>query len=69
MSKKLIDQVDDAFNYFNGFRLEELKTDDVYYIKALMHYIEYLESDIKEVNRILKIAEKKFQDADEILSS
>ena len=69
MSKKLIDQVDDAFNYFNGFRLEELKSDDVYYIKALMHYIEYLESDIKEVNRILKIAEKKFQDADEILSS
>ena len=69
MSKKLIDQVDDAFNYFNGFRLEELKSDDVYYIKALMHYIEYLESDIKEVNRILKIAEKKFQNADEILSS
>ena len=26
MGRKLIDQVDDAFNYFNGFRLEELKT-------------------------------------------
>ena len=69
MSKKLIDQVDDAFNYFNGYRLEETNTDDTYYIKALMRYIEHLESDIKEVNRILKIAEKKFQDADEILSS
>tara|TARA_R110002020_G_scaffold6208_4_gene25926 strand:+ start:1900 stop:2109 length:210 start_codon:yes stop_codon:yes gene_type:complete len=69
MAKKLIDQVDDAFNYFNGYRLEETNTDDTYYIKALMKYIEVLESDIKEVNRILKIAEKKFQDADEILSS
>ena len=69
MSKKLIDQVDDAFNYFYGYRLEETNTDDTYYIKALMKYIEVLESDIKEVNRILKIAEKKFQDADEILSS
>ena len=69
MGKKLIDQVDDAFNYFNGYRLEETNTDDTYYIKALMRYIEHLESDIKEVNRILKIAEKKFQDADEILSS
>ena len=69
MGKKLIDQVDDAFNYFNGYRLEETNTDDTYYIKALMRYIEHLESDIKEVNRILKIAEKKFQDADKILSS
>ena len=34
MKKKLIDQVDDGFNYFNGFRLEELKSDDVYYIEA-----------------------------------
>ena len=69
MGRKLIDQVDDAFNYFYGYRLEETNTDDTYYIKALLKYIEVLESDIKEVNRILKIAEKKFQDADEILSS
>jgi len=40
---RLIDQVDDGFNYFND-RLEELKTDDAYYIKAFMKYIEVLES-------------------------
>ena len=43
---KLIDQVDDGFNYFN-YRLEELRTDDVYYIKAFMKYIEVLESKLK----------------------
>lgn len=42
----LIDKVDDGFSYFNGYRLEELKTDDVYYIKAFMDYIEKLESKI-----------------------
>tara|TARA_R100001224_G_scaffold102227_1_gene74225 strand:- start:525 stop:674 length:150 start_codon:yes stop_codon:yes gene_type:complete len=47
MGRKLIDQVDDAFNYFNGFRLEELKSDDVYYINALIKYIEVLESKLK----------------------
>jgi len=46
---KLIDQVDDGFNYFND-RLEELKTDDVYYIKAFMEYIEVLESKLKRKN-------------------
>jgi hypothetical protein len=44
---RLIDQVDDGFIYFNDFRLEELKTDDVYYIKAFMKYIEVLESKLK----------------------
>jgi hypothetical protein len=47
----LIDQVDEGFKYF-GYRLEELKTDDVYYIEAFMRYIESLESK-------LKIAKKK----------
>ena len=44
-SKKstLLNRVDDGFNYFNGYRLEELKTDDVYYIQAFMDYIEELE--------------------------
>ena len=46
--KKLIDIVDDAFNYFNGHRSEELKTDDKFYINTLMTYIEELESRIKE---------------------
>jgi len=46
MMNRLIDQVDDGFNYFN-YRLEELRTDDVYYIKAFMKYIEVLESKLK----------------------
>jgi len=46
MMNKLTDQVDDGFNYFN-YRLEELRTDDVYYIKAFMKYIEVLESKLK----------------------
>tara|TARA_R100001086_G_scaffold203866_1_gene119824 strand:- start:103 stop:270 length:168 start_codon:yes stop_codon:yes gene_type:complete len=50
MARKLIDQVDDAFSYFNEFRLEELKSDDVYYINALMKYIEVLETKLKKAN-------------------
>jgi len=46
---KLIDIVDDAFNYFNGYRLEELKEDDKFYINALMTYIELLESKTKKL--------------------
>ena len=45
--RNLIDQVDDGFNYF-GYRLEELKRDDVYYIEAFMKYIEVLESKLKK---------------------
>ena len=51
MAKKLIDQVDDGFNYFKNYRLEELKTDDVYYIKAFMKYIESLESKLTKVSK------------------
>lgn len=47
----LIDKVDDGFNYFNGYRLEELKTDDVYYIEAFMEYIEQLESTITKYRK------------------
>lgn len=47
----LIDKVDDGFNYFNGYRLEELNTDDVYYIKAFMDYIELLESKLAKQNK------------------
>tara|TARA_R100001126_G_scaffold92842_1_gene62923 strand:+ start:1262 stop:1459 length:198 start_codon:yes stop_codon:yes gene_type:complete len=52
MKKILIDQVDDGFNYFNGYRLEELKSDDVYYIEAFMKYIEVLESKLVKLNKI-----------------
>ena len=47
--KSLINRVDDGFNYFNDYRLEELKTDDIYYIKAFMKYIEELESRTKKL--------------------
>ncbi len=47
----LLDRVDDGFNYFNGYRLEELKTDDVYYIEAFMQYIEQLESTITKYRK------------------
>ena len=42
----LIDRVNQAFDYFNSFRLEELKEDDVFYIDAMMNYIERLESEL-----------------------
>lgn len=48
---RLIDIVDDAFNYFNSYRLEELKEDDNFYINALMTYIEELESRTKELTQ------------------
>jgi hypothetical protein len=44
----------ESMNYFLGYRLEELKTDDVYYIKALIKYIRKQEKQIielKEKNR------------------
>jgi hypothetical protein len=51
VKKNLIDQVDDGFNYFNGGRLEETNTDDTYYIKAFMDYIEHLESKLTKLNK------------------
>ena len=46
---KLLDRVDQGFQYFD-YRLEELNTDDVYYIKAFIKYIQKLE--IKKVKTI-----------------
>ena len=54
MGTKLIDKVDDGFNYFNGYRLEELKEDDVYYIKSFMNYIEELESKTSKLTKQIK---------------
>jgi len=65
MDKKkqiFIDRVDDGFNYFNDYRLEELKEDDRYYINAFMLYIEELECQVK-------LAHKQLKKANEILSS
>tara|TARA_Y100000361_G_C11084408_1_gene302896 strand:- start:235 stop:435 length:201 start_codon:yes stop_codon:yes gene_type:complete len=54
----LIDKVDDGFNYFNGYRLEELKEDDVYYIKSFMDYIEELESKTSKLTKQIKTNER-----------
>jgi hypothetical protein len=41
--EKIFKDLDDAWHYFYYFdRLSELKSDDAYYINALMNYIEYL---------------------------
>lgn len=50
----LLDRVDDGFNYFNDFRLEEVKEDDKYYIEAFMSYIEALESKIDKLSKELR---------------
>ena len=60
--QKFIDEIDEGFRYFDGFRLEELKEDDVCYIKAFMLYIEELESQVQ-------LAHKQLKKANEILSS
>jgi len=49
----LLDIADDAFNYFLDFRLEELKSDDQYYINALLSYIEHLESKVTKLTKEL----------------
>ena len=50
----LIDKIDEAIEYFEGFRLEELKEDDVYYINALINYIERLEAQVLTLKKQLK---------------
>lgn len=51
MPKKLIDQVDDGFNYFNSGIIEELTTDKKYYVKSFMKYIEVLESKLSDISK------------------
>lgn len=50
----LIDRVNQAFDYFNSFRLEELKEDDVYYIDALMTRIDELEEQVLKLKKETK---------------
>lgn len=47
------DKVQDALQYFQEFRMEELKQDDAYYIKHMIRYIEYLEFKIDIKNKAL----------------
>lgn len=51
---QLIDQVDDGFNYFLGYRLKEVNTDDRYYIKSFIDYIEYLEIKVDRLSKKLR---------------
>ena len=51
---QLLDQVDDGFNYFLGYRLKELKTDDRYYIESFISYIEYLEIKVDRLSKKLR---------------
>lgn len=49
----LLDRVDDGFNYFE-YRMEELNTDDSYYVKSFMDYIEILECKVDRLIKQLK---------------
>jgi hypothetical protein len=51
VKKDLLDRVEDGLDYFLGFRMEELKSDDRYYLEAMFEYMEYLE---KRVNQLTK---------------
>jgi hypothetical protein len=46
----LLDKVSEGFNYFYDYRFQELKEDDVYYIKSFMNYIEQLEHQVDILN-------------------
>jgi hypothetical protein len=54
MEHKLLDIVDDGFNYFLDFRLEEVKSDDKYYIEAFMKYIDVLECKVYKLSKQLR---------------
>jgi hypothetical protein len=54
MEHKLLDRVEDGFDYFLNFRLEEMKIDDKYYINAFIEYIDALECKVDELSKQLK---------------
>ena len=51
MKKDLLDRVEDGLDYFLGFRMEELKSDDRYYLEAMFEYMEYLEKKVNELTK------------------
>jgi hypothetical protein len=51
VKKDLLDRVEDGLDYFLGFRMEELKTDDRYYLEAMFEYMEYLEKRVNELTK------------------
>ena len=50
----LLDIVDDGFNYFLEYRLEEVNTDDKYYVDAFIQYIDYLECRVDRLSKQLR---------------
>lgn len=51
VKKDLLDRVEDGLDYFLGFRMEELKSDDRYYLEAMIEYMEYLEKRVNELTK------------------
>tara|TARA_R100000908_G_scaffold51533_1_gene26846 strand:+ start:690 stop:869 length:180 start_codon:yes stop_codon:yes gene_type:complete len=51
VKKDLLDRVEDGLDYFLGFRMEELKSDDRYYLEAMIEYMEYLEKKVNELTK------------------
>ena len=51
---QLLDQVDDGFNYFLGYRLKEVNTDDRYYIESFISYIEHLEIKVDRLSKKIR---------------
>tara|TARA_Y100001937_G_scaffold69099_2_gene94344 strand:+ start:2835 stop:3011 length:177 start_codon:yes stop_codon:yes gene_type:complete len=54
MNDKLdLDIVKDGIDYFMDFRIEEMKSDDQYYLQHIIKYIKYLEFKIDIKNQAL----------------
>jgi hypothetical protein len=49
----LLDRVNDGLDYFK-YRMEELNTDDSYYIKSFIDYIEVLECEVDILTKQLE---------------
>ena len=45
--------VKDGINYFMDFRIEEMKSDDQYYLEHIIKYVKYLEFKIDIKNEVL----------------
>ena len=45
--------VKDGIDYFMDFRIEEMKSDDQYYLEHIIKYVKYLEFKIDIKNEVL----------------
>ena len=63
MKDKLdLDIAKDGIDYFMDFRMEELKSDDQYYLEHIIKYIEYLEFQIDIKNEVLSKIDNHIKD-------